>query len=321
MWDLVEKRLATFNVHDDEPVTSLMLLPERFAVVLQQGPYVELRDTRTWEVRHSFEPKEEDESESMRQSRFLVSAKRAVAVTFSRDGTTVSAEIPGEGTRRWDARTGGLKNSLPDDKSSETMIAISSNGDFAAETTGAGVRVVDRVKGTSKVVPVRLAGPTLPVALSDDGRSLVSADESGAIQLCDVTTGKIVRTINAGQKITALAIDRSGQLLAVGQADRSIVLWDLKTGTPQGELKKHEDAINALVFSPDGQTLASGGDDRTAILWDVPARRSKRTLKGHDFTVTSLAFSPDGQILASGSGNASVVLWNVATGKLDRVLR
>jgi len=321
MWELNRNRLGRFNVHEGEAVSWLTLLPAQFGALLQSGTAVELRDSRTWKVTHSFEPTEADAAESMRHSRLLLSAKRAAAVAFSRDGTTVSAQIPGEGIRRWDSRTGGTKDPIADERLSESIVAVSPNGDFVAEITAGGVRVTDRTNHSSKLVPVRLAGPTAPVALSDDGRNLVSADESGSIEVWDLASGKIKRTIKTEQKVTAVAINDSGQTLAAAAADRSIVLWDLNSGAPLGDLKKHEDAINALVFSPDGQTLASGGDDRTAILWDVPSRRAKRTLKGHELTVTSLAFSPDGLTLASGSGNASVVLWNVTTGKLDRVLR
>lgn len=321
MWELNRNRLGRFNVHEGEAVTWLTLLPAQYGALLQSGRAVELRDSRTWKVRHSLEPTEADDAESMRHSRLLLSAKRAAAVAFSRDGTTVLAQIPGEGIRRWDARTGGTKDGIADERLLESIIAVSPNGDFIAELTAEGIRVTDRTNHSSKLFPLRLAGPTSRVALSRDGRNLVSADESGSIQVWDLTSGKIKTTINAGTKVTAVAIDDSGQMLASAQTDRSILLWDLPTSAPLGELKKHEEVINALVFSPDGKTLASGGDDRTVIVWDVPSRRAKRTLKGHDLTVTSLAFSPDGLTLATGSGNASVVLWNVTTGKLDRVLR
>ena len=321
MWELSRNRLGRFNVHEGEAVSWLTLIPAQFGALLQSGTSVELRDSRTWKVTHSFEPTEADDAVSMRHSRFLLSAKRAAAVAFSRDGTTVSAQIPGEGIRRWDSRTGGTKDAIADERLSESIVAVSPNGVFVAETTDEGVSVTDVTNHAKKLIPLHLAGPTSPVALSDDGRNLVSADESGSIEVWDVASGKIRKTINAGAKVTAVAIDDSGQMLAAAQADRVIVLWDLKTSAALGELRKHEDVINALVFSPDGQTLASGGDDRTAVLWDVSSRTSRRTLKGHELTVTSLAFSPDGLRLATGSGNASVVLWNVTTGKLDRILR
>jgi WD40 repeat protein len=280
MWDVRENRLGRFNVHADEAVSSLTLIPEQDAVVLQSGSDIELRDAKTWDVRYSFAPTEADDSESMRRSRFLLTAKRALAVEFSADGTTVSAQIPGEGIRVWDVRTGGLTNHVPRSEISADLSVAAGNGGVVAEAQG----------------------------------------ESGQIQLLDAKNKQPIRKIDAGQKITALAIDLSGRLLAAARADHAIVLWDLKTGALQSELRKHQDTINALAFSPDGSMLASGGDDRTAVLWDVSSGKARRTLKGHDVTVTSLAFSPDGQTLATGSGNAAVVLWNVATGKLDRIL-
>ena len=283
MWDLRENRLGKFDVHADQAVSSLTLIPNAGAVVLQSGSDVELRDAKTFAVRYAFEPTKADENESLRHSRFLLSAKRALAVAFSADGRTVSAEIPGEGIRVWDVRTGALKNRIPREETTDGELTTVANGGLIAEAN--------------------------------------TPEQTGQITIRDANTRAVSSTINAGQKITAVAIDASGRLLAAARADYSIGVWDLKTGALQGELRKHQSTINALAFSPDGQTLASGGDDRTVILWDVPSSRPKRTLKGHDVTVTSLAFSPDGQTLATGSGNAAVVLWNVASGKLDRILR
>jgi WD40 repeat protein len=318
VWDPRDNRLRVIDVHDGEGVSSLTMLPDESAVIVQSGANLELRDTRNGAVIHDFEPEEEDETESMRRSRFVLSAKRALAVAFSRDGTTVSAEIPGEGVRRWDARTGGVKDRIEREQESDAAIAISSDGDFLVEATAQGVVLTELVKGTRNVI-VPPAGPISALALSPDGKLLVLGSDN-EIELWKVGDKAPATTINAGQKITAVAIDASGRLLAAAREDRSIGVWDLKTGALQLELRKHEQVINALAFSPDGRMLASGGDDRSAILWDIPSGKSKRTLKGHDFTVTSLAFSPDGRLLATGSGNAAVVLWNVERGKLDRIL-
>jgi WD40 repeat protein len=326
MWNLSENRLGRLNVRDGKPVSSFALLADN-SVVLQSNEDVELWDAKTWEVKYSFEPSEEDEDEANRRSLFLMSAKRAVAVAFSRDGLTISAENPGEGMRHWDSRTGGVKDQPGDVKATpasegaaDAVVAMSANGDFRAEATGSGVRVTNIGKGTAEEFKFSGDGPIAALALSQDGKLIVvaSGDQIAVLKTADKAPAV---TFDVGQEITAVAIDPSGQLVAVARADRSIVFWSLKTGSMQGELRKHQNVINALAFSPDGRMLASGGDDRTAILWEVVTGKAKRTLKGHDVTVTSLAFSPDGRLLASGSGNAAVVLWNVATGKLDRILR
>jgi len=282
MWDLRENRLGTFKVHAEAAVSWLTLIPNQGAVVLQSGSDVELRDAKTWEVRHSFEPTVDDK-ESMRRSKFLVTANRASSVAFSADGLIVSATIEGAGTRVWDVRTGELKVTMPPSERLDNSSTVISNARFLAEVN--------------------------------------VQNETSQITVRDANSRAVIRTIEVGQKITAVTIDSTGKLAAAALADRSIGLWDLTTGTLHGTFRRHQDIVNALAFSPDGHTLASGGDDRTAIIWDILSGKARRTLKGHEMTVTSLAFSPDGSILATGSGNASVVLWNVTTGKLDRILR
>ena len=322
LWDLRDNRLKRADIHEGKAVSSLTLIHNQSAVVVQSGDEVEVRDARTWQVIHTFESTEDDKSEAMRRSRYILTAKRALAVAFSRDGTTVSAEIPGEGIRRWDARTGGVRAQIPRAKTSDdAVLAFSSDGDFVVETTADGVRLRDLLNGNTKQIPLDTDESISALALSPDNRTLITADESGLVHIWDIETDGSKKTIPIGQQVTAVAIDTRGQLLATARADRSIVVWDLKTGAMRSELRKHEDVVNALAFSADGNTLASGGDDRTAILWDLASGKARRTLKGHDLTVTSLAFSPDGLTLASGSGNAAVVLWNVTTGKLDRILR
>jgi WD40 repeat protein len=327
MWNLDENRLGRLNVRDGKPVSQMIMLADQ-AVVLQSGEDVELWDAKTWEAKYTFEPSEEDEDESNRRSRLLLSAQRAVAVAFSRDGLTVSAEIPGDGVRHWDSRTGGVRDKAGDksesDRASDAAVAISANGEFRAEATAKGVRLTNLVKSTSEEFNFSGDGPIAALALSTDGRlvAVATGDQVAILKpVAQAPNSASAVTFDVMQEITAVAIDPSGQLVAVARADRSIVFWSLKTGSMQGELRKHQDVINALAFSPDGKLLASGGDDRTAILWEVASGKPKRTLKGHDVTVTSLAFSPDGRLLASGSGNAAVVLWDVASGKLDRILR
>ncbi|HEY3581850.1 MAG TPA: hypothetical protein VGK82_14950, partial [Pyrinomonadaceae bacterium] len=232
LWDLRENRLGKLNVRADEAVSSLTPIPNRGAVVVQAGSDVELRDAKSFAVRYAFDEAETDENESIRRSRFVLTANRAQAVTFSADGTSVSAEIPGEGIRVWDVRTGELKNRIPRQESSSEPITFP-NGGLIAEVS--------------------------------------AEDQGGRIQVRDANTKKLLRTIDVAQKITTVATDPAGRLLAAALADYSIAVWDLKTGALQFELRKHQDTINALAFSPDGQTLASGGDDRTAILWDHPS--------------------------------------------------
>jgi len=270
---------------------------------LEQGE-IKLWDHRTGEVKKQVAAEEEAPS----------------LVAIAADGQTLAEA--GDGTLRvWNV-TGEGKRSLPlPSGSSLSAIALSASGQTLAASAGKDIKLLNVATGEVLKTLVRRQTMVNRLEFSNDGRRLASADEDGAIEIWDLASKRIEKTINAGGKVAALRFARDGHTLASATEDHTIVLWDLQSGASRQKLKKHSAMINALAFSPDGRLLASGGDDRTVVIWDTASGKSKRTLKGHDQTVTSLAFSPDGSLIASAGGNASVVLWEVRTGKLNRVLK
>ena len=120
--------------------------------------------------------------------------------------------------------------------------------------------------------------------------------------------------------IESVAFSPDGTILAAGDLDNTIQLWDPVTGQHKDTLTGHTDFIRNIVFSPDGNTLASASQDETVRLWDVPTGQLKNTLTGHDWNVFGVVFSPDGRTLASGGYDKIVRLWDVPTGQLKDTL-
>ena len=158
------------------------------------------------------------------------------------------------------------------------------------------------------------------MAFSPDGRTLASGSRDKTIRLWDVETGQPQATLKGHEnRVNAVAFSPDGRTLASGggtdgdswssvykkmlvDGDKTIRLWDVKTGLLRTTLEGHENRVNAVAFSPDGRTLASGSRDKTIRLWDVETGLLRTTLKGHRDRVNSVAFSPDGTTLVSGSG-------------------
>ncbi len=111
-----------------------------------------------------------------------------------------------------------------------------------------------------------------PSAQSPDKRHAAFAEDR-TIKIIDGRTQRVIRSM-AGHtaRVTALAFSPDGKLLASGGADRSIGVWDVRTGRMLLRLKVAS-AVTGVSFSPDGRTLTAREGEQTVRRWDVATGR------------------------------------------------
>ncbi|HYW21075.1 MAG TPA: serine/threonine-protein kinase [Nodularia sp. (in: cyanobacteria)] len=159
------------------------------------------------------------------------------------------------------------------------------------------------------------------VAISSDGRTLVSGSDDKTIKIWDLPSGELVRTLRGhSDSVQAIAISPDGATVVSGSDDQTIKLWNLSTGRLRSTLKGHTSWVRSLAISPDGVTLASGSFDKTIKIWDLNKAVFIHTLGSDAETVTDVAFSADGLTLASASRDRTIKLWNLATKQKTRTL-
>ena len=151
------------------------------------------------------------------------------------------------------------------------------------------------------------------IAFTSDGK-LVTRSQAVGIQIWSVESGKLLQTLDNGQReITHLALSPDGKWLAAG-GDRTLRLWQISSGKylqlPQPA------AIQSIAFSPNGQFLAIASGT-TATVWQMQTGRQKYQLS-HATTVNQAVFSPDGTMLATAADDGTR-LWQVG-GKLRQTL-
>jgi len=163
--------------------------------------------------------------------------------------------------------------------------------------------------------------PVSSVAISRDGKLLVSASWDYTIALWNLRAGKLLgRLSDHTAPVLAIALSPDGQLLASGSADCTIKLWYLRTGTLLKTLTGHCGAVHSLAFSPDRQTLLSASQDGTVHLWQPSSGKLMGTLVSQQHAIAAIALRSDGRQLAVSSDNASVSLWHLGSGHISHTL-
>ena len=159
------------------------------------------------------------------------------------------------------------------------------------------------------------------IALSSDGRTLISGGLDDRIILWDVTTGeRLGILIGHSKPINSLATSPDGKTLISCSDDDTIKIWQLPNGAMLRSLSGHSRDVNSVAISPDGQFFASGSEDRTVCVWRTKTGELLQSFTDLAGMVRSVAISPNSQILASGGLDNQIKLWNLNTGHLVRTL-
>src|SRR5438034_347921 len=92
--------------------------------------------------------------------------------------------------------------------------------------------------------------------------------------------GAEVRTLKGHRgSVLAVAYAPTGKLLASCSRDKTIKVWDARTGKLKRVLEGHSGGLECIDFSPDGKLLASSSQDSTIRLWEVATGEVRHILK------------------------------------------
>jgi WD40 repeat protein/tetratricopeptide (TPR) repeat protein/tRNA A-37 threonylcarbamoyl transferase component Bud32 len=167
---------------------------------------------------------------------------------------------------------------------------------------------------------IRSQSPADQVALSPDGKLLVTGHERGGVQRWDVKTGMpIGAPLPTGGVACRLALSPDGKAILIGCRDGTARIWDAVTGEPLGAPFESRQAVLSVAFAPDGRSVligtASDGRIATASLWDIATRARLAGPFAHQEGVGAVAFNPAGATVLTGSGDGIAQLWERETNR------
>ncbi|WP_422927114.1 WD40 repeat domain-containing serine/threonine protein kinase [Singulisphaera sp. PoT] len=173
---------------------------------------------------------------------------------------------------------------------------------------------------------VRHGIPILDLAISPDGKTLVSVGKGNGIRTWDVAsasgtgTPMIPPDFGTSRWIERVAFPpRISRIFVTADEEGRVTSWDVTGRLPVGKPFLHPPGhvIWGMAFTPDGKRLVTCCDDGIARVWDFNTRQLMGQPLAHSDVVGfyTLSLSPDGRKLVTGGRDGRAVLWDLDTGK------
>ncbi|KAI3316593.1 WD40 repeat-like protein [Xylariaceae sp. AK1471] len=173
----------------------------------------------------------------------------------------------------------------------------------AADDAGAGQLVVKRQKpGTSTALSRR------------DGTSGSGALVQSIVRTSNLEAPVMELTGHSGEIFSA-KFDPTGNLIASGSMDRSILLWNSSGACENyGVLNGHKGAVLDLQWSRDSEILYSASADMHLASWDLTSGTRIRRYVGHEEIINAMDISKRGEeLLISASDDGTIGIWDPRT--------
>lgn len=220
-----------------------------------------------------------------------------------------------------------------------TCADISENGEYyAIGCVNGAVHIYDLISGFSYAVVTNHLAAVTKVRFSKTSRVLISAGADGLVFAFDLTKKTTFRKLSINTKViandlnaltnsisrgiirsfSALAVDPSGDIIAVGcsDGDFEIYLFQLRTSKLLEVLSGHTGPITSLSFSPLGTgELASSSWDGTTRIWSTFSPSIPCEILPEGVEVLQTDFTPDGLQLLTSASNGRITLWSVEGGE------
>ncbi len=202
------------------------------------------------------------------------------SIAFSPDGKLLASGSWDKTVKIWDVNSGEEICTLTGHKLQVSAVAFSPTGKLLASASfDRTIRLWNlpvsqesklELKNRPHYTLLGHARAVLTVAFSPDGQILATGSDDNTIQLWEVNTAQLIRTLSSHSwSVVTLAFSVDGETLISGSWDKTIKLSRVSTTEEIATLSGHVDSVFTLAVSPVAQLIASGSRDKTIKLWQL----------------------------------------------------
>lgn len=160
------------------------------------------------------------------------------------------------------------------------------------------------------------SGAVWDLTLSPDGRTLFTCGRDSTAKSWDLSTGEAIRMFKSAQPtlVTSLALDRSGNWLALGDMNGHLSVWNARSGILRYDIPAHPRYLSSVAITPDGQTVLTTGRDGRIGAWKLDDGTPRWSAAAAGQWFNAVAVSPDGTLAATAAQDGEIRLWRLADG-------
>ena len=160
------------------------------------------------------------------------------------------------------------------------------------------------------------------IALSPDGKTIVTASSDQSAKVWDIQSGNIVNTLNGHSKgILDVIFNKNGDRIITASQDHTAKSWDSATGRLLHTMGGNFQGITEAAFTPDNNSIIIGYRNQDAKVWDCSVGKPGQNMSGHLRNIYGVEFNGDGFTFVTTSQNETARVWNLRTGKLSFILK
>lgn len=237
---------------------------------------------------------------------YLTSAAR-----FLPGGQRVITAAIDNTARIWDREAGTQLHTLSGTGISAAL-AVPLEGDWIATGSDRKSVILWDLEGNPIRELTGFVSDVTALAISGDGKRLLTGDAVGRCRLLDIESGgEVWESRTHSRSITRVAFVPGTARVLTASTDHSVAVRDAATGLEDPSLVlKHPAAVTAMVVSRDGRQALTACADQRVRLWDL-STTSAEVLFESASAITGIALSPDRRLAAFVTAERQVRLWDL----------